>query len=47
MLVDVWDVYADNCFIQRVHYYGLVESLRKTLGDKGHIVRVVKAQIDA
>jgi hypothetical protein len=40
-LIDCYDVYADNCFIQRIHYFGLVQIIEKRLIDKGHVVNII------
>jgi hypothetical protein len=42
----VWDIYADNCFIMRLHYQGMVDVLKKRLSDAGHVVRVVQGFIE-
>lgn len=37
-----YDVYADNCFIRRVHYFGMLRVLTSNLKEKGHIVKVIE-----
>lgn len=35
-----YDLYVDNCFTQRIWYFGLLQILEKQWKDKGHVVRV-------
>lgn len=39
-MVEYYDIYVDNCFYRRIHYFGLVQDIEKKLRDKGHIVRI-------
>lgn len=41
----IWDIYINNCFMQRVYNYGYVEILEKQYINKGYIVRVEVSEV--
>lgn len=46
MKCKAWDVWIDNCFMQRVHYMGMLQMIEQRYRNSGHLVKVVEVEID-